>query len=668
MTRQRVHGLTGWLLLALLAAAFLRLHRLPDAPPGLTHDEADHGLTAWQIGQGERAIYFTIGYGREPLFDYVVAGLMSLIGPTYLAGRLTAVYASLLLAAAMAAWARLAFGARTAALTAAGLAVSFWPLMTGRQMLRSTLLPTLFVLSLLFFWRALDIRFLTNHAANVINSKKSDVFKIQNSLLAGLFLGLTFYVYIPARVLWLALLVPAGWLAWRRREWARQVGSATAVTLSTAALIAAPLFRYLARNPGVEARVTELSSPLRAALAGDWRPLWTNVVGSLRLFFIEGDTAWRYNIPGRPWLPPLWALLFVAGLGAAVWLILRARKSPGQSAAALTALVWLGLGLSPALVTGPELATTQAIGMQPVLYLFPALALAGMWQWKGGQTRRWAVGLLAIFLAGTAVFTSLSYFLLWAEAPEVRVQYETAMMTAMAYLNEQGTGAAAISTITPLPEHTPALALLTLRNEAVTGLRYFDGRGSLLLPDAAESVVIVPGFTPLALSYFWETAVLADTLPMRPTDVDRPLRVFQVNKAAMVDEWRTKLFAVEPTTLGGAATLLGFSLSSGAGKPIVVVTWWQVERPLPDAQLFTHLLAEDGTPIAQDDRLDVPGAGWLAGDQFLQMHTITLPPDAPMGFYPLAVGLCQQTPAGCARLIAADGRDLIPLTTVATSP
>ncbi|MFQ5435709.1 MAG: glycosyltransferase family 39 protein, partial [Anaerolineae bacterium] len=176
-----------WLLLALLAAAFLRLYRLSDAPPGLTHDEADHGLTAWQIVQGARELYFPIGYGREPLFDYATAGMMALTGRTVLAGRLTAVYASLLLVAAMAAWVRLAFGRQTAVLTAAGLALSFWPVMTGRQMLRSTLLPTLFVLALLFFWQAL------------IQNPKS---KIQNPLLAGLFLGLTFYVYLPARVLW----------------------------------------------------------------------------------------------------------------------------------------------------------------------------------------------------------------------------------------------------------------------------------------------------------------------------------------------------------------------------------------------------------------------------------------------------------------------------------
>ena len=46
-------------------------------------------------------------------------------------------------------------------------------------------------------------------------------------------------------------------------------------------------------------------------------------------------------------------------------------SSPG----AFLALVWLALGFAPVLVTGPGLATTQAIGALPVVYVFPALAL-----------------------------------------------------------------------------------------------------------------------------------------------------------------------------------------------------------------------------------------------------------------------------------------------------
>ncbi len=73
---------TDWsfLVAILLIAAFLRLYQLDAIPPGWTHDEAGHGHDAVAILHGARPIYETVGYGREPLYDYVVAGLMALIG------------------------------------------------------------------------------------------------------------------------------------------------------------------------------------------------------------------------------------------------------------------------------------------------------------------------------------------------------------------------------------------------------------------------------------------------------------------------------------------------------------------------------------------------------------------------------------------------------------
>ena len=74
-----------------------------------------------------------MGHGREPLFDYATAGLMALLGQHGWVLRGTAVLFSLLMIAGMAAWTHLAFNKRVALLTAAGLAVGFWPVMAGRQ-------------------------------------------------------------------------------------------------------------------------------------------------------------------------------------------------------------------------------------------------------------------------------------------------------------------------------------------------------------------------------------------------------------------------------------------------------------------------------------------------------------------------------------------------------
>ena len=66
----------GLLVLVLCLAAALRLWRLDSVPPGLTHDEASNGCDAAAVLRGIRPIYFTVGYGHEPLYPYSVALVM----------------------------------------------------------------------------------------------------------------------------------------------------------------------------------------------------------------------------------------------------------------------------------------------------------------------------------------------------------------------------------------------------------------------------------------------------------------------------------------------------------------------------------------------------------------------------------------------------------------
>ncbi len=709
----------AWITLILLAAAALRLVALDGAPPGMTHDEADHGLTALSIRDGARALYFSIGYGREPLYDYATAVVMSATGPTILAPRLTSVYFSLLLIAAVYAWARRAFGAPVALLTAAGLAGGFWPIMTARQALRSSALPAVFALAVLFFWIGLF-----RNRVSGRNPVSSHYSPLAPFLIAGLLLGLSFYTYLPARIMWLALpvLVGYGWLC--RRDLANRPARGLLFTLAVAALVAAPLLLYLAARPALEVRVGELSAPLRAATGGDFAPLWANATAALRLFTIEGDQTWRYNVPGRPLLPGVLGWLFYAGLLVAGWQVvvglkrkattdftdLRVLKSVKSvvafsSPGAFLALVWLALGFAPVLVTGPGLSTTQAIGMLPVLYVFPALALVAGWRaitnyelritnaakephakvsslrsWRPWQSLHEAfsspatrylplASLLVVLLYVTvATASARAYFGLWANSPEVRVQYETTMVTALRYLDAHGRGAAAVSTITPGPFHTPAVAALTLHNPAVQP-RWFDGRESLLLPDEPDATLVIPGFTPIppALQPYLAAATLSDELSMRPDDLDRPIRLYAVDGPATIAAALARMTAVvgqSPATFGENVELLGYELSTTTAQPgetVTLVTAWRVRQPLPGAALFAHVIGPDAL-IAQADSLGAPGESWMAGDVLLQLHTLTLPVAAAPGDYPLAVGVYTR-PDG-ARLRLPGGGDMLTLTTL----
>jgi hypothetical protein len=427
--------------------------------------------------------------------------------------------------------------------------------------------------------------------------------------------------------------------------------------LGSAGLIGLPLFWYLQSNAGVEVRIQELSLPLTAALQGDFSALSQNVLSGLAVFSFVGDDFWRYNIPGRPLLSPLLGLLFGIGLLVALWAVLRSfiqqnKKQPLRSAACFLALVWLVLGLAPVLVTGASLSTTQAMGLQPVLFLFPALALGAVLQLQMGGARlgerRWAWLLVVLIFGVTAVFTIRDYFITWANAPEVRVQYETAMATAVNYLNEQDRESAAISTITPGPFHTPALAAMMLTNENMK-LRWFDGRSSLIIPDDEAGLVILSGFAPLAtgLQEYWE--IEPETIiPQRQSDIDQPLTVYKLNAAEWLAANEAQFKLLPEVQFGEAAALLGYDLGDTAVVPgetmhLQLVTLWRLQQAAEDVHLFTHISGADGVLFAQADGFSAPSESWQMGDLLLQLHQIPIPPGTAVANYPITVGLytCQ---------------------------
>ena len=225
------------------------------------------------------------------------------------------------------------------------------------------------------------------------------------------------------------------------------------------------------------------------------------------------------------------------------------------------------------------------------------------------------------------------------------MQYESAMVVAMDYVNKNDVRDVAISTITPGEFHTPALAQMMLTNTAVSP-RWYDGQTSLLLPNAADSVVIMPGFTPMhaALQRYVNTLIPFTTLPMRETDLDRPLHIYQWREDETLADWQT-IFTMEkaPVNFGNKLQLLGYDVQTplvAAGEWARVATLWQVIESIPvDSRLFTHVLGANGVPVAQQDKLDVPSESWLPGDYFIQLHEFRVEGGTAVNTYPIAVGV-----------------------------
>ena len=117
------------------------------SPPGLEHDEVAHWLINRAILAGEHAVYFPEAYGHEALYHYAQAYFGAVVGDHALALRLPSAYLGVLLVAVSYALGRRLFGVRLGLLSAAFLAVLFWPVFYSRLALRAMALPVVAGLS-----------------------------------------------------------------------------------------------------------------------------------------------------------------------------------------------------------------------------------------------------------------------------------------------------------------------------------------------------------------------------------------------------------------------------------------------------------------------------------------------------------------------------------------
>jgi len=602
----------------LLIGFWLRVWQLASIPPGLTHDEAGHGHDAAHVLKGITPIYFTVGYGREPLFDYLNAGWIALAGASPFTFRLAAVFWGIITLAATRRVARLAFDSRTALIALALMAVSFWPLVTSRQILRSAMLPAQMALAVVFFlelFRAAD-------------SKKKWLF----ALGLGLTVAASLYTYIPARVLWLIfpLAALASRYALRNTQYSIPNTQFTFYVLLScliALTLATPLLLYLYQHPEAETRIGDLSSPLVALRNGDATPIFTNIREMALAFFLpgHGDHFLAYTLPGKSIFDPILFIFFILGL----FILFPSLFSLPSS----LLLLWLLLGLAPSFITGPEALTTRSIGAQPLLYILPALALSRLLPAR----RRLGFWLLGFGIFTLCAFTVRDYFFVWAGSPDVRAAYQVntvAMAKAI-------TGPAVISSVYPSAPHDPYIAELITSEET----RWADGRYALLIPEGPDFQLLVPSSTPLHPS-FASLVQRVGARQLKPNDLDPSFDIYRFGPHRFAS-------LSEQFNFNGGLALIEFFWSAASYTPgdvAELLTVWQVRDPArlgptraptfkTDLNLFTHILNADGSIFLQRDALDAPSWDWQAGDTIIQLHQFAVPPEATVGEYPTEVGL-----------------------------
>ncbi|MBK8984550.1 MAG: glycosyltransferase family 39 protein [Chloroflexi bacterium] len=621
-----------YLTLILLLAFALRTYQLTAVPPGLTHDEANHGREALGILDGVYLFYFPLNYGSEPLYSYTVALSMALFGKGLLALRLVNVIFGVAAIAVAALWASRAFDRQTALLAAALTAVSFWPLATSREALRAGMLPFFMATAVWFFWQIIT--------APPENGR-------QRWLAAagfGVSVAFTLHIYLAARVAWLMFPAFLLYLALVQRPTFRRVWQPVLVGLILAGLLATPMFIYLRLHPEALTRLDMLDAPLQALRSGHLRPVFANVSSALLAFIWPGygDQFLAYNIPGRPVFEAVTAVFFLIGL---LVCLLNWRKP-----AYALLLIWFGVGILPSLITGATANTTRNLAALPAVYLLPAVGFMGLGGWlmgrRGQRIRPLLNGaaLLWLFIAGW--ISSRDYFSRWANSPDVRSAYQVNLVAALSYLAEQDLAPPIVmSTVYPGPAHDSSIALV-LRPHAADDLHWVDARRALLWPGGGGGYALIPSSTPPdpAFSSFLQPV---DTQTLRPNDLDPSFTLYRLSPNPV------DVKATAVANFGDAVRLLeGKWLDDVvmAGETAVFQTTWQVIDPTrigpvvpptftPDTVFFTQVLTTEGTVLAQQDILAAPSWAWQLGDILVQIHTITVPPQTTPGPYRTIVGI-----------------------------
>ncbi|MCP4362980.1 MAG: phospholipid carrier-dependent glycosyltransferase [Chloroflexi bacterium] len=675
------------LIVAITLLAFaVRVWQLEGVPPGWRDDELINSLVISQkVLAGEWQVYYADASGHEALYHVLNAAFLGLFGANIVGIRLLSVFLGTLTVPLTWLLGRKLWGRTVGLLAAAGLALGFWSLMYSRIGLRHILMPVTMLLAFYFFWNGLDSRRLEIGDWKLGTLKISNLQSPISFVIAGIWIGLGFYVYFASRGVPLILGVFSVYLAVVARPLLKQKWRGIALMFGVAAVLALPLFITLGRQPESEARVSELAVPLVEAGLGNFTPLQKHIIATLSMFHADGDAEWLYNIPHRPLFGPLGAILFWAGVAITTYyaflsifqylrtLIRRPttdRQPPtadygsrnsddrlritNYSLPSAFLLIWWLAGISPGFISVPPASLGHTILAQPVTFMLMAVPVDRFASGKFAGSKFTAAALGIVLLLSIAARDFPDYFAEWPQRGMTRFLYRAEIDDVAAYVNEH-------------PE---------LTDFGIAGLLAGPWDKLALQIGLKGSTAVFPRWYNPERAIFVEPSTLFTEYPDVPAAFEGSWQ-----KSEKVDRtggyWLSQVNTAVSTD-NATCFQNGLCVVSAEYDPetgVLVLGWW-AERPLdlppfqlisnppppgidtrPRLSVFAQLLDAEGNFMTGDDGLWVDPYSVQPGDIFLQQHYLNLP--GKMDSAVIAFGLYD--PLLETRILTDDGRDHITL-------
>lgn len=654
-----------WLLLGAILAvgAFLRLYRLESLPRGPYYDEAANGILAAEIATGRAYPVFIRAYtGKEVLYFYAVAGMMKLLGISLLSMRLTSALLGIATVGATY-WLALELfaeeGERTrraiGLLAAALAAVSFWHIVISRYGFRAISQPLLQALMLGALWRALR----RGGWGTVV--------------LAGALTGATAYTYLASRIVPIALLpwVIGAWVASRGER--RRIAARIGVFVLAAGLVAAPLGAYFLRRPEAfgtrMSQVSVLNPELNEGnLSG---ALWRSIGAAFGMFTVRGDPQSRFGVIGRPVYDPVVGAFFYLGVLYALYRVIRGPRAHDRVLYG-SLLAWMPLLLVPSVLGVKEVPhSLRAIGVMPVLFLFPALGIVGELRFLARTVPRLDRALPAIsvvaavlLLVSGGIHAGWDYFVRWGDQAAPYYENDNDLADAVRTLNAMDTGEAEIY-VSSIHYRHPTAAFLA---DDYARMRWLVGTGVLAFPSpqADGATYVFPSSARPDQSLLDLLAPVAACQTYAGPDGQTAYEICRLppgQAPPLAPQYEAN------AVFGNQIELIGYDLpATAAGEPLVATLYWRVLAPpqAGDYLLFAHLQDAWGLRWGSTDPFDYPSSEWEPGQVIVQRREIDVSTLTPPGDYMVSVGFASR--GKDARLPRLDEQGRVAGTTVSLGP
>ncbi|MDX2162867.1 MAG: hypothetical protein SF162_16235 [bacterium] len=610
----------GFILFAVLivgAAAVLRLAGLSQYPPGPHYDEAVNLLVARSIAfGGARPFPILEAYqGREVLYFYLNAPLLTLIHDSMFPFHLTNAFSGVITTAAGIALGRAMFPGRRGVViglaVGAMIAVSFPLLWLQRQAFRAVTLPLMQSLALVCLWRGLR--------AHGSPGRLGVGWLVAGGVLAGAAL----YTYNSSRLfpVWLAV-GGAALLVLDRQRWRVRIRQGAAF-FAALVLTALPMAMYAAQRPDIFFnRLEEVTQP------GQSISLVQSLILHARMFFIEGDPYLRYNIPGRPYFTLPEGVLMLVGMGAAAWRLTRSRAAPPLEKAAYVLALLAPLMVLPSVISvgGLPPSHMRSSGMIPLIFVLIGVGYDAVVR----RLARSKVGIgitgIVLFVVIGAVGVGRDYFT-WAGRADVYYETDADLAAAGEWARTQQSPGELLYVAARDRGH-PTVMIANLADVA------WIGTDSLVWPPpGTHALAVFPRSAPPQPEWAgWLEPGRVGGIPIAPDerpafdafrlDGDAPPAALLDGAvpAARTESLMLTAFSAQPVASGGSLT--------------VIMAWRVVAVPaVGDLTPLIELENADGFVIARVEPYLTETNRWRVGEHLVLRAILNVPPGTLPGDY-----------------------------------